>query len=138
MCPDTSDGDSSTCDRTGCDDDESSVASSETNSYQNFTQGLITTVGSGNHSLTALGGTGGPGARVVTDVDESNDVNGYRLMGEGGNGGTSPSGGGNGSSGQSGSSHYSYHYGGGTSWVEEFSEANTGSGGNGGYRYVTY
>ena len=114
------------------------LASSETNSYQNFTQGLITTVGSGNHSLTALGGTGGAGARVVTDVDESNDVNGYRLMGEGGNGGTSPSGGGNGTSGQGGSYPYSYLYGGGSSWVEESMSASTGSGGNGGYRYVTY
>ena len=114
------------------------LAASEINSYQDFTQGLITTSGSGNHSLTALGGTGGPGARIVTDTDESDDVDAYVLMGEGGNGGTSPSGGGNGSSGQSGSDIYSYYYGGGTSWVEESQSASTGSGGNGGYRYVTY
>tara|TARA_B100000212_G_scaffold169328_1_gene127390 strand:- start:209 stop:1615 length:1407 start_codon:yes stop_codon:yes gene_type:complete len=125
---------------TGWYDDPNRIrlAASEINSYKDLTQGLITTSGSGNHSLTALGGTGGPGARVVTDTDESGDVDAYILMGEGGNGGTSPSGGGNGSSGQGGSYHYSYHHGGGASWVEESMSASTGSGGNGGYRYVTY
>ena len=95
--------------------------------------------GSGsNHSLTSIGSDGGYGARIVTDTDESDDVDAYILMGEGGNGGTSPSGGGNGSSGQDGSGHYSYLYGGGSSWVEEFSEGNVGSGGNGGFRYLSY
>mgnify|MGYP003136384661 CR=1 FL=1 len=95
--------------------------------------------GSGsNHSLTSIGSDGGYGARIVTDTDESDDVDAYILMGEGGNGGTSPSVGGDGSSGQGGSSHYGYQNGGGAPWVEEFSSANTGSGGNGGYRYVTY
>tara|TARA_B100000927_G_scaffold220347_1_gene180318 strand:+ start:90 stop:1496 length:1407 start_codon:yes stop_codon:yes gene_type:complete len=114
------------------------LATSDMNARQDFNQGLITTSGSGNHSLTALGGSGGPGARIVTAVDESADVDAYVLMGEGGNGGTSPSGGGNGSSGAGGSSHYGYQHGGGTSWVEESSEANQGSGGNGGFRYLSY
>jgi len=125
---------------TGWYDDPNRIklAASEINSYQGFTQGLITTTGSGDHSLTALGGSGGPGARVVTDTDDSGDVDSYILMGEGGNGGTSPSGGGNGTSGGGGSSYYSYLFGGGSSWVEEFDDANTGSGGNGGLRYITY
>ena len=125
---------------TGYYDDPNRIrlAASEVHSYQNISQGLITTTGSGDHSLTALGGAGGPGARVVTTTDDSGDVDAYILMGEGGNGGTSPSGGGNGSSGQGGSSHYSYFFGGGVSWVEEFSDSNTGSGGNGGLRYMTY
>ena len=120
------------------DNNRIKLATSELNSYKEFTINFTSAGSSSSQSLTRLGGTGGPGARIVTDTDESDDVDAYILMGEGGNGGTSPSGGGNGSSGQGGSNHYSYHHGGGTSWVEEFSSASTGSGGNGGYRYVTY
>ena len=120
------------------DNNKIRLASSELNSYKEITINLTSAGSSSNQSLTRLGGTGGPGARIVRDTDESDDVDAYILMGEGGNGGTSPSGGGNGTSGQGGSDHYSYHHGGGTSWVEETMTASTGSGGNGGYRYVTY
>ena len=120
------------------DNNKIRLASSEMNAYQNYTINLTSAGSSSSQSFTSLGGTGGPGARIVTDTDESDDVDAYVLMGEGGNGGTSPSGGGNGSSGQSGSDIYGYQYGGGTSWVEESMSASTGSGGNGGYRYLTY
>ena len=120
------------------DNNKIRLASSEMNAYQNYTINLTSAGSSSSQSFTALGGTGGPGARIVRATDESDDVDQYVLMGEGGNGGTSPTNGGNGSSGQSGSDIYGYQYGGGTSWVEESLSANTGSGGNGGYRYLTY
>ena len=87
----------------------------------------------GDDSNNTVGGSGGLGARIVTDVDESGDTQPGALctMGGGGNGGSVQNNG-NGSNGGDGSDNIT-----GPHWVDD-TPTGFGEGGLGGYRYITY
>ena len=105
------------------------LALNANNQKGGFLVNLSNTFSGSSHSLSLIGRTGGPGARVTTGTDDSGDVEEFANMGRGGNGGDI------GQSGTAGSTP-SDSFG---NFVAEYDfENDPGGGGTSGLQYITY